>query len=364
MTYNKSWLATATLLCVAVTGCATDSSSSSTATSKSTSAQGTLAKKVIVPGSVIDLSYWNITVPTDMNKDGKPDQIKIPTISSVQHPDYFYVNDEGSVVFATPNKATTTANSSNTRSELRQMIRGSNQKIKTHDYLNNFAVLANPKSDKFGSIGGKLDATLSVNHVAVNAGHPEKFPAYSAVVGQIHGVKEKNPPAGSGYGNEPIKIYYKKWPNHETGSVFWTYERNLAKADPERKDVAFPVWGYTWENPANPGDKGIALNENFSYTINVHDNIMHLTFQNAKQGTVNYSIDLSKNVDDKDNPNGYAKEQMYFKAGIYNQCSTSDKEGFWYAACPGTGIWSTDKANGDYAQATFSKVELSPSVAP
>jgi len=300
------------------------------------------------PGSVIDLSYWNITVPTDVDKDGKPDTVKIPQISQVNHPDF----------------------SSNTRSELRHMSRGSNRKIKTKEYGNNFSVLAHPKSNKFAAVGGKLEATLSVNHVAVNAGHPEKYPAYSAVVGQIHGVKEKNPPKGGGWGNEPIKIYYKKWPNHDTGSVFWTYERNLAKADPDRRDIAYPVWGNTWENPADPGDKGISLNEEFSYTINVHENVMYLTFENARQGVVKQSIDLSNNVDvygevdEKDNPLGYTKDQLYFKAGIYNQCSTSDKEGFWYAACPGTGIWSEDKANGDYAQSTFSKIELSSSTAP
>lgn len=368
MNYRKPWLATAALLCVTASGCASDSSSS-TSSSKSKATTSSQATSV-VPGNVIDLSYWNITVPTDVNKDGKPDTVKIPQISQVQHPDFFYVNADRNVVFATPNKASTTANSSNTRSELRHMSRGSNRKIKTQEYGNNFSVLAHPKSDEFAAVGGKLEATLSVNHVAINAGHPEKYPAYSAVVGQIHGVKDKNPLPGGGWGNEPIKIYYKKWPNHETGSVFWTYERNLAKADKDRRDIAYPVWGNTWENPANPGDKGIALNEEFSYTINVHENIMHLTFENARQGTIKQSIDLSSNVDangavdEKDNPLGYSKDQLYFKAGIYNQCSTSDKEGFWYAACPGTGVWSEDKANGDYAQSTFSKIELSPSKAP
>ena len=381
MNYRKSWLATAALLCVATSGCASDSSSSSTSSSTSsepttTAASSepvtTTASKAIsaLPSSVIDLTYWNITVPVDVDNNAKPDTVKIPQISQYQHPDFFYVNADNNVVFASPNKALTTPNSSNTRSELRHMSRGSNRKIKTKEYGNNFSVLAHPYSDQFAAVGGKLEATLSVNHVSINAGHPEKFPAYSAVVGQIHGVKDKKPLEGGGWGNEPIKIYYKKWPNHATGSVFWTYERNLAKENPDRRDIAYPVWGHTWESSENPEDKGISLNEEFSYTINVHENIMHLTFENARQGTVNYSIDLSNNVDangavdEKDNPLGYTKDQLYFKAGIYNQCSTSDKEGFWYAACPGTGVWSNDKANGDYAQSTFSKLVLSESTAP
>ena len=97
---------------------------------------------------------------------------------------------------------------------------------------------------------------------------------------------------------------------------------------------------------------------------------MYLTFESDRQGTVKYEIDLSNNVDafgnvdEKDNPKGYSEDQLYFKAGIYNQCSTSDKEGFWYAACPGTGEWSVDKEKGHYAQSTFSKIVLSPSTAP
>ena len=337
MNYKKSWFATTALLCLAASGCASNSSDTGASSSSASSAASSTEKvkaapasRVTLPGSIIDLSYWNITLPTDINKDGKPDLIKIPEISRIQHPDFFYVNSDKEVVFTSPNKAQTTANSSNTRSELRHMSRGTNRKIKTKEFGNNFSVQAHPRSAKFAAVGGKLEATLRVNHVSTEAGHPDKAPAYSAVVGQIHGVKEKDRPVGGGWGNEPIKIYYKKFPNHDTGSVFWTYERNLAKADKDRRDIAYPVWGNTWENPANPGDKGISLNEEFSYTINVHGNVMHLTFENARQGTVNYSIDLSNNidaygnVDEKDNPRGYTMDQLYFKAGIYNQCSTSD----------------------------------------
>jgi len=392
MNYIKPWFAAPVLLCFVTASCASGGSSAPYTPSKSApiistpvtteKAPVTLPAPVqtrtltagtatgIAPGSVFDFSYWNITVPTDLDKDSKPDTIKIPQISKVEHPDFFYLNADRNVVFTSPNKALTTKNSSNTRSELRHMSRGSDKSIDTKEFANNFSILAHKKSDKFAAVGGKLEATLSVNHVSINAGHPEKYPAYSAVVGQIHGVKEKKPSKNGGWGNEPIKIYYKKWPNHKTGSVFWTYERNLAKKDKDRTDIAFPVWGHTWENPADPGDKGISLNEEFSYTINVHENVMHLTFENARQGVVKQSIDLSNNkdiygvADEKDNPFGYTEDQLYFKAGIYNQCSTSDKEGFWYAACPGTGVWSEDKANGNYAQSTFSKIKLSPSEAP
>jgi len=215
-----------------------------------------------------------------------------------------------------------------------------------------------------------MEATLHVDHVAKRAGDPSKKPAYSAVVGQIHAVKYDDTSTGFGYGNEPLKIYYKKFPNHETGSIFWNYERNLAKSDPKRTDITYPVFGNTWENLADPGAQGIALGEEFSYVVNVHNNTMHLTFMNARLGTKSYSINLANNidaygkVDADDNKFGYAVDSNYFKAGIYNQCSTKGGDGFWYAACPGTGDWEIDKANGDYAQATFKRLVVGPSTPP
>ncbi|MEI6894680.1 MAG: polysaccharide lyase family 7 protein [Colwellia sp.] len=329
-----------------------------------------------VPADKFDLSHWKITVPLDDNKDGKIDEIDVKEIQSYSHPDFFYLDENGGLVFAVPNKATTTSGSSNTRSELRQMLRGMDKRIGTHDPGNNFAIARNPEAKRFAAVGGKMSATLKVNAVSLRAGHPEKQPAYSVVVGQIHADKNKKlqkvteGKGDFGWGNEPIKIYYKKWPNHDKGSVFWNYERNLPKNDPNRIDIAHPVWGNTWENPADPGAEGISLGEEFSYIINVHGNIMYLTFTAEGHPEVKYQIDLSNNidpygkVDSLDNPWGYTRDGNYFKAGAYNQCSTKDTKGLWYTACPGTGDWATDKANGDYTSVTFSKLELSESTPP
>ena len=194
------------------------------------------------PSDKFDLSHWNITLPLDADGDEKIDSVSVADIQNYSHPDFFYLNDNDEMVFTAANKAMTTPNSSNTRSELRQMLRGTNTDIGTHAPGNNFALQANPAGEIFG---GRLNATLKVNHVAERAGHPEKYPAYSMVVGQIHADKSDGQMAegrGFGYGNEPLKIYYKKWPRHENGSVFWNYERNLEKDDPDRTDIAYPVW--------------------------------------------------------------------------------------------------------------------------
>jgi len=85
-----------------------------------------LAKDDTVPAEKFDLSEWKITVPLDKNKDKKADDIDVKKLQKYSHPDFFYLDDNGGLVFASPNKAITTKNTSNTRSELRQMIRGTN----------------------------------------------------------------------------------------------------------------------------------------------------------------------------------------------------------------------------------------------
>ena len=319
------------------------------------------------PGSRFDLGYWKITLPEDGNKDGKIDEVDVGKIQKYVHPDFFFLDADGRMVFVAPNKAATTANSSNTRSELRHMLRGANTRIKTADPGNNFAVEARKDSDKFGAVGGKLEATLRVDHVARNAANPKSAPAYAVVIGQIHALSYDDTKSGFGYGNEPLKIFYKKHPGHETGSVFWTYERNLPKDNPDRKDIAYPVWGNLWTNHDDPGGRGIALGEDFSYTVNVHRNTMYLTFENARLGTVRHRISLVDNVgatgvaDPLDNKYSYGGDSIYFKAGVYNQCSTKSSQDFWAPGCAGTGDWPVDQANGDYAQASFSRLVVGPS---
>ncbi|TVO38185.1 polysaccharide lyase family 7 protein [Vibrio algivorus] len=325
-----------------------------------------------VPADKFDMMNWKITVPEDRDKNGKIDEIEGVAMFSYSNPDYFFLDKDGNMVFQVQNKAITTSGSSNARSELRQMLRGTDLTIDVKAPANNFAISAHPNADQYGAVGGKLEATLKVNHVATHANQPNKLPAYSVVVGQIHANKDPkliDAKTGFGYGNEPLKIFYKKWPGHNTGSVFWNYERNLEKNDPNRIDIAYPVWGNTWENKADPKDAGLALGEEFSYTIDVQGNIMHLTFTTVKHATVEYKIDLSKNldahgkVDAKDNPRGYAEDSFYFKAGAYGQCSVKDDDGFWSPGCAGTGDFAEDMKNGDYNSVSFSKLVLSGSKA-
>jgi poly(beta-D-mannuronate) lyase len=317
------------------------------------------------PAGQYDLSHWKLTLPTDADRDGKVDEVRVAELQEYTHPDHFRLDDLGRMVFTAPNQGMTTRTSSNTRSELRQMLRGTDTSISTHGPGNNFSLESHPRAHEFAAIGGRLEATLAVNHVSRNAGNPEDRSAFSVVVGQIHAgsdealVEEGN---GYGWGNEPAKIFYKKWPGHDTGSVFWTYERNLSKPDPDRDDVAYLVWGNLWEDSSDPGDRGLALGEPFSYTVNVHRDTVYLSFEAEGRDPVRYRINLADNVDaygqadTKDHPTAYAGDWFYFKAGVYNQCTPGIADDT--PACPGTGSWPVDRANGDYASVAFSQLEL------
>lgn len=320
------------------------------------------AKDAKVPGDKFDLKRWKIQLPVDLSGNGKAEEIKAAKLKSYSHPDYFYLNETGGMVFVAPNKGMTTTNTTNTRSELRYMLRGKNTRIKTHAAKNQFALGSHPHKKRFGAVGGRMEATLHVDAVSKNAGNPNKPPAYSVVVGQIHATKFKEPILGFGWGNEPLKIAYKKWPDHETGSLYWAYERNLPKDDENRTDIIYPVFGYSWDDPRDPGAKGIALGEAFSYTVNVDGDIMHLIFENETQGKVHHQINLANNVDANgkvdifDHKLGYLGGMLYFKAGAYNQCSTKIDTSLRYPGCPGTGDLATDLADGNYTQVTFSKL--------
>jgi len=272
--------------------------------------------------------------------------------------DYFYtVNEDGKnwVVYKTPNSGITTKNSSNTRTEL-----GEKRRWK-------------PKE------GGRLTGTLKVQHVSTT-GDARVAASYAVVVGQIH--------SDEGHKNEPLKIFYKKFPGHTKGSVYWNYEINTQDSNDGRWDFSTSVWGHDMSvigdapdsYPDEPKD-GIALGEEFSYEVIVTDGIMKLNFTSpnheAKTFTKNLikseyikSSDIPQQIltlyasidrDGTEQPTAYAGEDQFFKQGAYNQ--TNGKK-------PETNmVWSTGSevyggdiakqyANGSYAEVWFSKATV------
>lgn len=297
------------------------------------------------PAENFDLSKFKLNTPRDDDKAeraGKVMEIYKPMLNDKANPfsdpEWFYTDPvTGAMVFASPNKAMTTPNSKNARSELRAML--------SDDYGskdNNFTVASTKDADQYGAIGGEMSATLSVDWVSTS-GNYKKNGAFATVIGQIHGSK-----------NEPLKIMYRKLPEHQHGSLYWNYETNALGDDyGQRRDVMHEVFGKAGlrKGDADPAD-GILLGEIFSYDVNVEGDIMHLTFTKnpgkPDQEIKKFDIDLAKgNYQGDKYDQGYANDWMYFKAGTYNQCNTGS------SGCSNNGIEA-----GDYTKVSFYQFKL------
>ena len=313
------------------------------------------ASKSSYPSDVISFfDKWKITLGSG---EGVEDLI------DYEHQDYFYDTYDGAnwVVYKTPNTGGTTANSSNTRSELRQF------------------------SEWTPETGGKLTGTLKVMHVSTTG--DARVPAsFSVVVGQIH--------SSEGHENEPIKIFYKKFPGNTNGSVFWNYEINTDGDNDERWDYSTSVWGYdlsvvgsgATSYPEEPED-GIELGEEFSYEINVYKGIMYVTFTSEGHPIKTFTKSLvsseytshsdipqqvltvfnSTGQDGTEQLNAYAGELQYFKQGAYNQTNGKDPAGnmVWNT---GSDTFNGDLAkqyeNGSYAEVWFKEATVGKSNSP
>ena len=280
-----------------------------------------------------------------------------------EHKDFFYTVIDGTrrwVVYKTPNSGITSKNSSNTRTELHE------------------------KREWTPEEGGKLTGTCKVMQVSVS-GDARVAASYSTVVGQIH--------SGEGHENEPIKIFYKKFPGQTKGSVFWNYEINTAGDDNSgRWDFSTAVWGHDMsvigkdkeDYPAEPTD-GIELGEEFSYEINVYNGIMYLTFESEGHETKTFTKNLltSEYVSPSDIPDqvkrlfvpigqdgteratAYSGELGYFKQGAYNQTNgkSPDTNRVW---CAGAETYGGDITkqyeNGCYTEVWFREATVGPGV--
>ncbi|MFY0712996.1 polysaccharide lyase family 7 protein [Seonamhaeicola sp. NFXS20] len=302
--------------------------------------QTKLAKKY--PSEVIPfMEKWKILLGDGTRTD---------SLLNFEKEGFFYVEHEDNtnwVVYKTPNSGITSPNSSNTRTELGQKKRWI------------------PKT------GGKLTGTLKVQHVSTS-GDATVSSSYSVVVGQIH--------SDEGHENEPLKIFYKKFPGHKKGSVFWNYEINTKGSNDGRWDYSTAVWGYDFSvvgsspnsYPDEPED-GIALGEEFSYEVNVFEGVMYLTFISDGHETKTFTKNLLKSdftskrnipqqVIDRyslkrrvgiELDSAYTGEKQFFKQGAYNQANGKSTKSETYG-----GDISKQYANGSYAEVWFKKATV------
>ena len=316
-----------------------------------------LANKTVYPNEVIPFM--------DKFKMLLGDGTNVDDLVEYENKDFFYSVIDGTrrwVAYKTPNSGVTSKNSSNTRTELHE------------------------KREWTPEQGGKLTGTCKVMHVSTS-GDARVAASYSTVIGQIH--------SGEGHENEPCKIFYKKFPGHTKGSVFWNYEINTAGDDNSgRWDFSSAVWGYDMsvvgssptDFPTEPKD-GIELGEEFSYEINVHKGIMYVTFTSEGHETKTFTKSLIQSEyttkadipmqtqklfvpigqDGVERKNAYAGELNYFKQGAYNQTNGKDPEKnmVW---CSGAETYGGDIAkqyeNGDYTEVWFREATIGASSLP
>ncbi|WP_298942046.1 polysaccharide lyase family 7 protein [uncultured Psychromonas sp.] len=267
------------------------------------------------PGENFDLTTWYLSQPFDHDKNGKPDNVDEWYLNQgYEQPELFYTGDDGGLVIKTFIKGTRTSkNTKYTRTEMREMLRRGDKSISTKGVnKNNWVFGSAPESDleAAGGVDGTLDVTMKVDHTTSTGelGQVGRF-----IIGQIHDQDD-----------EPIRLYYRKLPNRDTGSVYFAHENTL-----EGSDNYFSLVG----DLSGEVDDGIALGEVFSYQIKVEGNTMTVTVKRDGKDDAVQVVDMSKSGYDQ------GGRYMYFKVGAYNQNNSGDPE--------------------DFVQATFYKIKTS-----
>ena len=233
------------------------------------------------PSDNFDLANWKLTLPSGS-------EIQPWLLSSGWTMDrVFYTHPtSGGMVFRCPNLAGTTANSSYSRTELREML---DPAAGTKSDANNWTMAQ----------GGLMKARLKVDRVSTTG---ETRKVGRVIIGQIHGEE-----------HEPVRLYFHKKPGEARGRIYIASE-NTSGSTFWSSDIV-----------SNKDGGGIALGELFTYVIALEGTRLEVEIRRDKGTVVNTYI---KSIDA-----GYAGENLYFKAGVYNQNNTG--------------------SSSDYAQATF-----------
>ena len=273
------------------------------------------------PSDNFDLSQWYLSVPID-NGNGIATSITVDNLNEgyelkdVGSRDYFYTATDGGMVFRNyPKDAPKTSKeTSYSRNELREML-SSGENNSAKDPQNNWWFSSSDdipydnsddddaEDNTAGGVDGVLTATLKVNRVTETAESSSQVGRI--IVGQIHASD-----------NEPNRLYYHKQPDHDKGAIYVCHE------DFDGNEVYYNIIGdYAEETGSKAGDytgadepsDGIALNEEFSYKIEVIGNDQWVTISRPGKADITKYIDMHDSKYDTEN------DYMYFKAGVYSQ---------------------------------------------
>ena len=269
------------------------------------------------PGSNFELLSWKLNTPADRGDGISETASERDLDNGFTDDDFFFTGPEGGMVFrSTIGGAKTSANTSYTRSELREMLRRGDTSISTRGVNRNNWLLGY-QPDPGIAVGGRngvLRGTLAVNQVTTTG---DRNRVGRVVIGQIHAESD-----------EPARLYYRKFPENERGFIYLAHEIRYLD------DIYFPVVGPVNSNldnapadDANPAN-GIALDEIFSYEILQQGARIDVV---VRRGDSTGPIIGHNYVDMQQQNSGYdvpPDEWMYFKAGAYTQNNTGDETDF------------------------------------
>ncbi len=235
----------------------------------------------------IDLSNWKVTLPIGNPSEVKPPAIKDYATNSLLRPFMYNDSTDGSLVFYTYPEAST-ANSSYSRTELRELIDPSNSNV-------NWTF----------KDGGRMKGTLSVPEVSKDK--EGKF--HKTIIMQIHGrlTDEQRDLIGEDDNNAPpmLKIYWHKGKIRVKTKV-------LKNPDAEVPEILHTK---AWKDDKGKYFSEIVNHDKFTLEVIVSEGRMEVIL-NDNESLVYEGSDMQK----------WGVFENYFKAGNY--LATKDKNAF------------------------------------
>ncbi|MDF0700400.1 polysaccharide lyase family 7 protein [Rhizobium sp. MC63] len=203
-----------------------------------------------------DLTSWKLCLPIDEDGGTSGTAYEVPNLSGFEHASYFYTADDGAMVFRATVDGAVTKDTTNARSELRELDRNS---------------LAAWTLEE----GGTMTATLKIDEAPrISTGETDS----RIVVGQVHGI------------------------NSELARLYWDNGEIYLKSDIGGSgSVTYALINADGETPQ------ISIGELFSYKIDVHSHIMTVVIY--ADGDAYTSATAINSAWDAD--------EFYFKAGAY-----------------------------------------------
>lgn len=260
----------------------------------------------------IELLDWYLSIPTDEDNSGTADNIGEEELAAgYTHSEYFYASQDNGIVMRSPGYGfKTSANTNYVRVELREMLRRGDSSVRTQGVNKNnwvFGSASSQNQENAGGVDGDLRVTMAVNKVTTTG---ENYQIGRLVIGQNHANDD-----------EPVRLYYRKLPGNERGSVYFAHESRETDSDGDTIETYVEILGSRSNNAADPAD-GIALNEVFSYHISVSMNLLTVTLSREGKADVVVNYDMTNSLYDAED------QYHYFKVGVYHLNNSSEPDEF------------------------------------